>query len=155
MYYLINNLHNLFFWVIAIAVVFTLYRSIGGMRGALAWEKTDETWGKIVFHSINLQFILGLILYIFLSPSTQAAFDNFGAAMELTSLRFWAVEHITLMLVAIALFHIGTSKVKKAYSDREKFKKRLIFYLLGTVVILLAIPWPFREEIGRNLFPFF
>ena len=154
MHYIFVNIHTLLFWLILISGVIAYYRSAMGTFGNLRWGGVDDTSGKVLFHAINFQFLIGLILYIFLSPYTQEAFSNFGDAMGNTTLRFWAVEHILMMIGSLAVFHIGTAKVKRAQTDRSKFKTRFIYYSIAFILILLAIPWPFRE-MGRNLIPFY
>jgi len=94
--------------------------------------------------------LVGLILYGLLSPITWAAFSNMGAAMKDPTLRFYAVEHVVMMVIAIALVHIGRTRVQKATSDAAKHRTAAIFFGLALILILAGIPWPFRE-VGRPL----
>jgi len=82
-----------------------------------------------------------LVLYFFLSPVTKLAMSDFGAAMKNSDLRFYAVEHFAMMLIAVVLVHIGRAKSKKAKTDSAKFKTATIFFLIAMVVMLAAIPW--------------
>jgi putative Ca2+/H+ antiporter (TMEM165/GDT1 family) len=90
---------------------------------------------------MDLQLLSGLILYFFLSPITKLAMSDFGAAMKDAGLRFYAVEHISMMLIAVVLVHIGRAKSKKAKTDSGKFKIATIFFLIALVLMLAAIPW--------------
>lgn len=90
---------------------------------------------------LDIQMLVGLILYFFLSPLTTAAFKNFGAAMSNPILRFFAIEHILYMIVAVALGHVGRTLAKKATEAVAKHRISAILYGLAVVVILLAIPW--------------
>ena len=85
--------------------------------------------------------LVGLVLYFFLSPITNAAFQNFGAAMKNADLRFYAVEHFLMMLIAVVLVHIGRSKSKKAAQPRKKFGISLVFFGIAYIIMLAAIPW--------------
>ena len=76
-------------------------------------------------HSMTTQFVIGLALYLFISPITTAAFGNFGAAMKDRTMRFWAVEHIFAMFVALALAHIGNARARKGATDEAKHKQQL------------------------------
>jgi hypothetical protein len=69
------------------------------------------------------------------------AMADFGAAMKDDSLRFYAVEHISMMLIAVVLVHIGRAKSKKSKTDIEKFRIASIFFLAALVLILAGIPW--------------
>jgi len=63
--------------------------------------------------------------------------------------RFWAVEHVFTMLIAIILITIGHRKYKKTLKPSPTRS----LYVIALILILLAIPWPFRAGIGRPLFP--
>ena len=117
---------------------------------ASAPTRTDR-WGLIFMIALDLQLLLGLALYFALSPNTTAMFGNFGAAMRDPVARFWAVEHITLMLFAIAMAHIGRVLARKAPSAAAKRKRLLICFGLSTVAMIAATPWPGMAS-GRPLF---
>jgi membrane protein DedA with SNARE-associated domain len=87
----------------------------------------------------HLQILIGLILY-FISPRVLFA----ASSMKDSVLRFFLVEHIGLMIVAAALITIGYFRAKKATDDVKKFKALLIYYSIALLLILSAIPWPFR-----------
>jgi lauroyl/myristoyl acyltransferase len=58
-----------------------------------------------------------------------------------------------MMLIAIVLITIGSAKAKRQTDDSQKYKKLAIWFGIALVLILAAIPWPFRAEIGKSLFP--
>jgi len=64
--------------------------------------------------------------------------------MKDTILRFYTVEHISLMLIAAIFITIGHSKSKKAEDSAAKFKKIAVFYTVTLLLVLVSIPWPFR-----------
>ena len=65
--------------------------------------------------------------------------------------RFYTVEHISGMLVAIVLITIGYSRSKRALDASTKQRLIAIFYGLGLLLVLAMIPWPFRG-LGAGLF---
>ena len=74
--------------------------------------------------------------------------------MKNALLRFFAVEHLIGMLIAIILIHVGYSYSKKNIPDSVKHKRTLVFFGLALLVILISIPWPFRlVGSGRAWFP--
>ena len=90
---------------------------------------------------MDVNLLLGLLLYILFSPITKAAFANFGAAMGDSTLRFFAVEHIFGMVVAVILAHVGRALSKKATEPVKKYRAAAIWYTLSLLVILAMIPW--------------
>ena len=135
------HLHDTLRWLLLLSLITTLVKYLIGWFGGQRWKKTDNLMGIVFTSLMDLQLLSGLVLYLFLSPITKLAFDDFGGAMKNADLRFYAVEHIAMMLIAVVLVHIGRAKSKKANSDVAKFRIATIFYGLALVVILAAIPW--------------
>jgi membrane protein DedA with SNARE-associated domain len=72
--------------------------------------------------------------------------------MKIPLFRFYGLEHFAGMLIAVILITIGYSKSKRAKTATEKFKPIKIFYLIGLIIILASIPWPFRANLGGAWF---
>lgn len=141
MYTGLLHLHNSLRWLILLVALVTLLKYFMGWFSQKSWKKSDNILGIIFVSIMDLQFLVGVVLYFFLSPVTQAALQNFGAAMKNPELRFYAVEHSLMMLVALALVHIGRSKSKKTLNPRRKFGISLVFFGIAYLIILAAIPW--------------
>lgn len=93
----------------------------------------------------DIQLVLGLVLY-FMGEWGYKSFKNFPMkdVMGNSYTRFFAVEHLVGMLIAIVLIHIGRAKMKKKSSDREKHHAVFIYNLIALIILLATIPWPFR-----------
>ena len=141
MYSLALVLHSWLRWAVVILAVVAVLRAIAGRSGR-AYSNTDNEVGKWLVIAFDLQFVVGLLLYVALSPLTEIAFADFGGAMRNPGLRFWAVEHAVGMIVAIALVHIGRVKIRKASGDHRRHTLALMFFGLALFVLLLSIPWP-------------
>jgi cation transport ATPase len=90
------------------------------------------------------------MLYIFLSPMASAFFSDVGNAMKEPALRFFGVEHIAGMIVAITILHIGRARSKKAGTPRLRHRRVWVSTLIALTVIAASIPWPFLRY-GRPL----
>jgi membrane protein DedA with SNARE-associated domain len=101
--------------------------------------------------SCDIQLLLGLALY-FMNGWYQMLASG-GEVMKNPAQRFFAMEHFALMLIAIILVHVGYSSSKKDVPDVSKFKRLFWYTLIALVIILVSIPWPFRELVGRPWFP--
>jgi len=101
--------------------------------------------------ALDIQLLLGFALYIALSPNTQAIFGNFGAAMRDPVARFWAVEHVSLMVFAVVMAHVGRVLARKAASPAARRKRLLVCFALSTIAMIAATPWPGMAS-GRPLF---
>lgn len=149
MYNLVLTLHSLVRWIIVGVGLTTVVVVWIGWRGGRTWRPLDDRLGLGFTTAMNLNLLLGLLLYFVLSPLTTNALRNFSSAMSDSYLRFFAVEHIGVMVVAVVLAHIGRARSKRAAVDNSKFKQAAIFYTLALVAVLAAIPWPFLT-VGTN-----
>ena len=143
------TLHSWLRWLVLLTGVVAFVRAAAGASGRTPWKPSDDRAGFWFVTALDAQFLLGLILYAFLSPITRAAFGDFGAAMKNSGLRFWAVEHVFGMLIGVALAHIGRVRARKTDSLR-RHKVAAIFFGLALAVILASIPWPGTPN-GRPL----
>jgi hypothetical protein len=136
------HLHNLLRWVVLIAMLFAIVQ--------LLLKKDALKASKVLLISAHSTLVLGLYQYFF-GPFGFKLIQAAGmkVAMASSAIRFWAVEHISSMLIAIILITIGHIKYKKGGAP----KTTLILYILALLLIVAAIPWPFRAEIGRPLYP--
>jgi hypothetical protein len=141
-------IHAVLRWIVLVAAVVAAGKGLVGWFGKQKWSKLDDRLGLILTIAIDGQLVVGLVLYVFLSPLTAAAFRDFGAAMRDSTLRFFAVEHFLLMVVAVVLAHMGRSLSKKASGDAAKFQRAGIFFALTLIAILAGTPW------FRSLNPF-
>lgn len=146
----IQHLHNFMRWFIIVFALWTIVKSMSGMGGSKAFTKADKRPAMLLMITADIQLLLGLILYV--GKGWFTVLTN-GGFMKLAAQRFWAMEHMFGMLIAIILIHIGYAAVKKDIPDASKFKKVFWFTLIAFIIILATIPWPFREAVGRGLFP--
>jgi hypothetical protein len=145
------TLHSLIRWLVLLTGLAAVARGIAGWNKQ-KWTAADNRAGMLFVASLDIQLLIGLLLYLFFSPTIQVAFSNVGAAMRQSSVRFFLVEHPLGMLIAIVLAHIGRVRTKKATPDAAKQRAAAVFYGLALLLILLSIPWPGMPA-GRPLFP--
>ena len=153
LYLFLRDTHNLLRWIVILACLWALLRLVGGLFKRSRWTKRDQFAGLVFTSFLNVQVLLGLILYS-LSPITRSALPSFGAAMKDSLLRFYVVEHLAGMFLAAVIAQVGYSLSKRATTDRGRFLKGAIAYSISTLLILVSIPWPFMKY-GRPLFPSF
>lgn len=137
MYNMLLHAHSGLRWLVLLFLVLAI---------ATAWsnwqKKADYPANKMPLLGLiftHIQLILGFILY-FISPKVQFA----SGVMKDSMLRFYTVEHITLMLLAIVLITMGYSKAKREAEKARGHKTVFTYYLIGLILILVSIPWPFR-----------
>lgn len=115
-------------------------------RGAV-YSAADQKWNLYAMSAAHLQLVVGLLLY-FMSPRVQFT----AGFMKDTFLRFYAVEHLVTMLLAILLITLGYARGKRAADDVSRFRVAFWFFFGGLILLLAGIPWPWREALGGNWF---
>jgi uncharacterized membrane protein len=143
MYEALKSAHSGLRWVALILILWAIYNAFTSKEFNKR-EKLVNLFSMVILH---LQLIMGLILY-FISPKVRF----FEGWMKDAVYRFYGMEHLAGMLIAVVLITIGYSKSKRAKTAAEKFKPIKIFYLIGLIIILASIPWPFRANLGGAWF---
>jgi hypothetical protein len=151
MYTALLVIHSWLRWIVILSGLAALGGAVGGVSTRRGWLPVDNLRLTIFGTSLDVQMLIGLILYIFLSPVTESGFADMRLTMRDPILRFFVVEHITGMIVAVALTHIGRARVRKASEAAARHRTVLIFIGLAMVALLLSIPWPGMPG-GRELF---
>lgn len=151
LYPVFNTLHSILRWLVVLAALFAIIRAITGISFKRGWMQMDNRAGLLYTIFLDLQVLIGIILYFFLSPTTTIALQNFGAAMGNAATRFFAVEHVVGMLLGVIVAHIGRTLVRRAPTDAQKHRRSIIWTAVSLIIVLASIPWPFMSY-GRPLF---
>lgn len=140
---IINHLHSGLRWVALILLIWAIVNAFSAKH----FEKKHKMVNLFALVTLHIQLVIGLIQY-FMSSKVQFI----EGWMKNPLLRFYGMEHLIGMLLAITLITIGYSRAKRKENDADKFKVIRLFYTLGFVLILLFIPWPFRTILGGGWF---
>lgn len=144
LYTILQQAHSVGRWVVLLLLLFALLRHL--TAGNRNFTHADQKVGLFLTIFADIMLLVGIYLY-FAGPwgYSQISENGMGAAMKNPVSRFFAVEHTIGMLLAIVLLHIGKAQGKKDLPHRTKHRRTVIFYLLALLIIIISIPWPFRE----------
>jgi hypothetical protein len=134
--------HSWLRWVVLVAALVAVVRSIGGWNGQRPWTRVDDRSGFLFVTFLDLQLLIGLLLYFLFSPLLATIREQAGQAMGNDVMRYWLLEHPFGMIVALVLAHIGRVRIRKAVDTRRKHRLAVIFFGLALVAIAASIPWP-------------
>jgi hypothetical protein len=141
MYNILLFSHSWLRWVVLLLAVWAIYRNYEGFSSGRKWTATDKKFNTFFIGSLHLQLVIGLILYSGVSPMMAGILSDMGGAMKNKELRFWGVEHFTVMVIAIIVAQIGSIKSKKQASDAGKFRTAFFWFLAAIILILIMIPF--------------
>jgi hypothetical protein len=150
MYSVVLALHSWNRWValaLGVAAIINAFQDHARLTERPKGSRLDT----FLMAAVDLQVLLGLLLYLGLSPLTRAALDDFTSAMRSPSLRFWALDHVVLMFGSVLLVRLGRILAMTARTAAARRSRRLICFGLAVAIMLAAIPWP-GMSLARPLF---
>ena len=127
-------LHSLNRFILLALLLIVIVRAFMGMQSKSAFSGTDNKLSLFLFISTHTQLLLGLILY-FVSPIVIFS----GASMKDPIARYWLVEHLVGMIIAIGLITRARLSMKKLSDDTAKHKRMFIFNAIALVVIVVMV----------------
>lgn len=144
MYQFTLVIHSVLRWLIIVLLIVNITRSF--LHNNNLYSLKDRSWNLRLLIITHITFLIGLYQYFF-GPKGLALIKAYGMStvMKDKTLRFWAVEHMTGMLIAIVLITMTSNLSKKSIGgDATKHKKLFWFYIIALFVIIVSVPWPFR-----------
>ena len=143
--------HSYLRWLVLALALWVSLQSFMAWRRARRWKALQERVHALFSGVLRVQFLLGLSLYLFLSPLSGAFFSNPATAIKVSEFRFFGLEHALMMLVAVAVAESGRARSKKLSDARRR--QRVVFSSTSIALLLMlaAVPWPFMP-IHRPLF---
>jgi hypothetical protein len=154
MYSILLATHSLTRWLVLASLLYSIFIAYRGWLSKKPYTKADTLIRSVTTSIAHLQLVTGVWLYC-ISPIVHYFFQHFSKAVHLRQIRFFGMEHITMMILAITVLTIGSIKAKRKNTDSEKFKTTAIWFTVALLIILSSIPWSFSPLISRpNFRPF-
>jgi hypothetical protein len=144
---MLKHAHSGLRWFLLIFIIVAIVNAILKKNSTAEYTKSDKMPVLLTLIFAHIQLLLGLILYF---TSDKVSFVE--GFMKNSMFRFYAVEHISMMIIAVVLITIGYSKAKKQTEVSKKHNTIFIFYLIGFVIMMASIPWPFRTALQGGWF---
>lgn len=147
MYLTVLTLHSWNRWLaLALAIAATINAFVYAPH-VIDGRPRGSKWDTFFMAAIDLQVLLGLLLYFGLSPYSTEAMSNPSGAMKSASLRFWGFEHEILALgsmIAVRLGRIFATRGSATPESRQR--RRLVCFAVALVTMLVAAfaerrPW--------------
>ena len=145
LYSFLLHLHSGFRYVVLLLVLLAIIRAWLGWLGKVAYSESHRKLNLFALISVHTQLLIGILLY-FVSP-----FVRFGSdTMKDATTRYWTVEHLTGMLIAIALITIGHARSKRGATSDAKHKSIAVCYTLALIIIVIIIIFSKRGLLGMS-----
>ena len=128
----LKHAHSGFRWILLLMLIIVIVNSVLKWKSNDSFKIKDRLLSTITIIVTHIMVLLGLIIY-FMGNKYDS---NVGGV-------FYSLVHPLGMILAATFITIGHSKAKKSKSSRAKFRKTFFWFLVGFLIILISIPWPF------------
>lgn len=135
MYPILLSTHSTLRYFVLIFLLIVIVKTFIGFSNKRPFTRVDNMLGLTLFSLTHTQLLLGLILYFFVSPFVQFS----AGTMKDATLRYWTVEHVVVMLMAVALITAERTTSKKMTDDTAKHKRMFILNTIALILILVSI----------------
>jgi hypothetical protein len=143
--------HSWVRWLVLIGLFVSLFRAYRGWLSERPFTRLDNQVRIATTATVHLQFAVGVWLYV-VSPVVRYFLGHFQEAVHINNVRFFGMEHVTMMVIAIAVITVGSVRARRKKTAREKFRTMAIYFTIGLVLIFVSIPWHFSPFTARPYF---
>jgi hypothetical protein len=139
LYTIVFKIHIFISTITLLSGIMTQVLSIQGWTGGRNYSSRD-VWSSMIFNiGLYFQLVLGFIIYFTLRTTLEGAIWEVPDTENDASLRFWAIEHIALMIFALFLTQLGRVFIKRATQSVRKFKASVFYYGTALILILFSL----------------
>lgn len=139
MYSILLAIHSIIRWIVLGSLLFAIFTSAEGLVTKRAYTGVDKITRGLTSGTSHLQLLIGILLYVSVSPITQSFLKN--GAQRNDQMFFFGVWHAVAMFIAVILITVGAAVAKRASTDKKKFSVTLIWFSISLITILSGIPW--------------
>ncbi|RZK52100.1 MAG: cytochrome B [Pedobacter sp.] len=144
MYEILKSAHSGWRYLVFVLLIIAVIQALSGWFGKKAYTEGNRKLNVFTLISAHIQLVLGLVLY-FLSPLTKGPMGD-------SLYRYWKVEHVSMMIIAIILITVGNAKSKKIEAAISKHKTIAIFFGIALVLVVAAIFMMTKADASKTFF---
>ncbi|MBC6111045.1 cytochrome B [Pedobacter fastidiosus] len=144
MYQILKSAHSGWRYIVFALLVIAVIKALSGWLGNKAYTEGDRKLNVFTLISAHIQLLIGLVLYF--------AGDWYKVDSSNAVGRYWKMEHISMMIIAIVLITIGNSKSKKLTESIAKHRTISVFFGLALILIIVTILLMVKDVPGRSFF---
>ena len=145
MYSFFKEFHSGFRYIVLLLIVIAIVQAIIGWLGKKPYTEGNRKLNVFALISAHIQLVFGLVLY-FMN-------DWYKADSSIAIGRYWKMEHIGMMVLAIILITYGNARSKKtADAGPVRHRNVALYFGLALVLIVAAVIAMVKADPTRSLF---
>lgn len=142
---ILKSAHSGWRYVVFLLLIIAVIKALSGWIGNKGYTESDRKLNVFTLISAHIQLLIGLVLYF-----SEGWYKMSSAGSS--AIRYFKMEHISMMIIAIILITIGNSKSKKAIEGVAKHRTIAIFFGLALIIIIVSILLMVKDVPGRTFF---
>ncbi|MCJ0741609.1 cytochrome B [Pedobacter sp. CYS-01] len=141
---ILKSAHSGWRYVVLLLLIIAVLQALAGWFGKKSYTEGNRKLNVFTLISAHIQLLLGLGVY-FLNGWYKM---DSSVAMG----RYWKMEHISMMVLAIILITVGNAKSKKVADAVAKHRTIAVFFGIALLLILGAIFMMVKADPSRTFF---
>lgn len=142
---ILKSAHSGWRYVVFLLLIIAVVRALSGWFGNKTYTEGDRKLNVFTLISAHIQLLIGLVLYF---SEGWYKLSSAGAP----AVRYFKMEHISMMIIAIILITVGNAKSKKVADAVAKHRTISVFFGLALILIIVTILLMVKEVPGRSFF---
>ena len=135
------SIHGYFMWVVLALAIITPVAFIAAWLGKRPYTNTHNRLSLFYTIAVDIQLLLGLVVYFFASGKIQYVFSFGSEALEDSTYRYYAIEHPAAMILAIAFVHAGRIVSRKGTDENARLRLGSIMFVIALILMLVRLPF--------------
>jgi hypothetical protein len=142
---ILKSAHSGWRYVVFLLLIIAVVKALSGWFGNKTYTEGDRKLNVFTLISAHIQLLIGLVLYF---SEGWYKLSSAGAP----AVRYFKMEHISMMVIAIILITVGNAKSKKVAEAVAKHRTIAVFFGLALILIIVTILLMVKEVPGRTFF---
>lgn len=140
MYSALLFIHSWTRWIVVAATLYFLVKSAIGWSRGKKWTSADNHFIWIFSQVFGYQILIGLTIYLAVSPMVRAAVSDPGSILSNGVINFWTLRHPLSMILAFVVYQVGEGRAKKGAIEK-RYAIYTITFAAVFAIMCSAIPW--------------
>jgi hypothetical protein len=142
---ILKSAHSGWRYVVFLLLIIAVVKALSGWFGNKTYTEGDRKLNVFTLISAHIQLLIGLVLYF---SEGWYKLSSAGAP----AVRYFKMEHISMMVIAIILITVGNAKSKKVAEAVAKHRTIAVFFGLALILIIVTVLLMVKEVPGRTFF---
>jgi len=143
-YEILVKAHSGWRYLVIILLLVAFINALMGYAGKKPYTEGNRKLNVFALISTHIQLLLGLVIYVM--------YGWYKVDSSIPAFRYWKMEHISMMILAVILVTVGNSRSKKAVGAAMKHRAIFVFFGFALLLITAAILMMVKADPTRYLF---